>query len=110
MEWMVTTNGNALPTAAEESGSGTFFHEQASPRADDEGVGTTTVMVLPPSSFYPVPNDVKGDLIGDGSPRVVWERVRQCLSKESLAAHLWGKSWQSGARPKGSSERLGSLC
>lgn len=55
-------------------------------------------MVLPPSFFYPVPNNVKGDSIGDGAEDGVRKRVETFFSDESLAAHLWAKSWQEGIR------------
>ena len=54
----------------------------------------SSVMILPPSYFYPVPNNVVGDLVGDGSDRGVFDRAGHYFARESLAAHLWAKSWQ----------------
>lgn len=55
-------------------------------------------MVLPPSYFYPIPNNAvvaTGDLlIGDGMESGVRERAERFFGEESLAAHLWGRSWQ----------------
>ncbi|CAN0053305.1 unnamed protein product [Ectocarpus fasciculatus] len=59
---------------------------------------TPPAMILPPSYLYPVPNNAAaakaGLLIGDGTESEVRERVGGYLSSESLAAHLWGRSWQ----------------
>lgn len=65
----------------------------------------STTMVFPPSYFYPVPNSAEGDLIGDGEEDViraggngssggVGGSIGVWLREESLAAHLWAKSWQ----------------
>ncbi|CAM9778082.1 unnamed protein product [Laminaria digitata] len=54
------------------------------------------VMLLPPSYFYPVPNNAEGNLIGNGGEDGVRERAGRFFSEESLAAHLWGRSWQRG--------------
>ncbi|CAM9629385.1 unnamed protein product [Ectocarpus sp. 8 AP-2014] len=92
-------------------GSATFgASSRCSPnrrRADDNTTVTATAatlaatppaMILPPSYLYPVPNNAAaakaGLLIGDGTESGVRERVGGYLSSESLAAHLWGRSWQ----------------
>lgn len=110
MEWMVATNANsevstsATKNADENTGDATDNEAPTSPAAGaaaESGVETaiTTVLVLPPSYFYPVRNDVKGDLIGDGNEHGVHERAGRFFAKESLAAHLWGKSWQDRELP-----------
>ncbi|CAM9490094.1 unnamed protein product [Hapterophycus canaliculatus] len=70
-----------------------------------EGVPATTavaappaVMILPPSYLYPIPNNAAeakaGVLIGDGMENGVRERAGGFISAESLAVHLWARSWQ----------------
>lgn len=55
-------------------------------------------MILPPSYLYPIPNNAAaakdGRLVGDGVESGVRERAGNFFSPESLAAHLWGRSWQ----------------
>lgn len=55
-------------------------------------------MVLPPSYLYPIPNNAVAAtddlLIGDGMESGVRERAGSFFAEESLAAHLWGRSWQ----------------
>lgn len=59
----------------------------------------SSVMVLPPSYLYPIPNNAAeakdGRLVGDGIESGVRERAGDFFSPESLAAHLWARSWQS---------------
>lgn len=56
------------------------------------------MMILPPSYLYPIPNNAvaakEGTLIGDGMESGVRERAGDFFAAESLAAHLWGRSWQ----------------
>lgn len=71
-------------------------------------VGSTT-MVLPPSYFYPVPNNTTGDLIGNGrEDEIRASGAGRWFREESLAAHLWAKSWQ-GPVAEGSEGRMGVM-
>lgn len=93
----------------------TFAPSSPSYRESRGGVGTTAsttapppagpppvMMVLPPSYLYPIPNNAvgatEGSLIGDGMESGVHERAGEFFAAESLAAHLWGRSWQDGNR------------
>jgi len=50
----------------------------------DGGPGLHGVAVFPPATFYPVPNSVP---LGEAE-------VADWATEETLAAHLWAKSWQ----------------
>lgn len=106
MEWMVAATDDASYTAIQATdGEVTKLAEENIELAEGmtevvEGaspaVAATRVMLLPPSYLYPVPNNAEGDLIGDGGEEGVRERAGRFFSEESLAAHLWGRSWQRG--------------
>lgn len=96
MEWMASPAavGGRAPYSTENVHNENSHHAD-SPREETDLTTRTTMMVLPPSFFYPVPNDTKGCLIGDGGEDGIRAgRAGRFLSEESLAAHLWGKSWQ----------------
>ncbi|CAM9921456.1 unnamed protein product [Discosporangium mesarthrocarpum] len=63
-------------------------------RISEEVEDLERVMILPPSFFYPVPNDAPPGLLGDGSKHGLLARLKMHLHQESLAVHLWAKSWQ----------------
>ena len=106
MEWMVAATDDASHAAIKRTDRGitklaeenielaegiTELAEGASP-----AVAAARVMLLPPSYLYPVPNNVESDLIGDGGEEGIRDRAGGFFSEESLAAHLWGRSWQRG--------------
>lgn len=118
MEWMVTAAGDA-PRASfklTERGKAEFAERETEladgtlelaerknagsvlcPKdAASPAAAAARVMLLPPSYLYPVPNNAEGDLIGDGREDGVRDRAGHFFSVESLAAHLWGRSWQQG--------------
>lgn len=82
------------PLSHESHGSAGTTAATTAPSA----AGSLVMMVLPPSYLYPVPNNAvaatEGSLVGDGSESGVRERAGDFFSAESLAAHLWGRSWQ----------------
>lgn len=66
------------------------------------------MMILPPSYLYPIPNNavaaIEGSLIGDGMENGIRERAGDFFSAESLATHLWGRSWQGQGHGHGQSK------
>ncbi|CAN0375651.1 unnamed protein product, partial [Ectocarpus sp. 8 AP-2014] len=119
MAWVVnsaTGEDGAAPATTDSSGTTStaqeeIFHSTGTAALDTDVFGgggggataatlaaTPPAMILPPSYLYPVPNNAAaakaGLLIGDGTESGVRERVGGYLSSESLAAHLWGRSWQ----------------
>lgn len=96
MEWMCNVNTAGDAEAIRDNG--TYSNDKVlTPSADGADwvePEPAAVMILPPSYFYPVPNDVEGDLVGDGNEAGVIDRIGRYFSRESLAAHLWAKSWQ----------------
>ena len=97
MEWMcsVNTAGNAEATRYDGTRcSNDKVSTLSADGVDWEEPEPAAVMILPPCYFYPVPNDVEGDLVGDGNEGGVIDRVGRYFSRESLPAHLWAKSWQ----------------
>ena len=106
MEWMVAATDDASRAAIKLSdGKIIKLAEEKIEQAEGitelaEGispaVAAARVMLLPPSYLYPIPNNAEGDLIGDGGEDGVRERSGRFFSDESLAAHLWGRSWQQG--------------
>lgn len=73
--------------------------------ADAAGPPVMMMMILPPSYLYPIPNNAvgatEGSLVGDGMESGVRERAGEFFASESLAAHLWGRSWQGkNGKPK----------
>ncbi|CAM9757347.1 unnamed protein product [Phaeothamnion confervicola] len=61
-----------------------FATVEESPTAD-------RILVLPPTYFYPVPNDRPVEL---GSAGDVDASLSEWVRPESLAIHLWARSWQ----------------
>lgn len=94
MQWMETPRAKTEASAMQTGASAPV--EVGIQPGTDASSGPSTTMVLPPSYFYPVPNDMEGDLLGDGSEGGIESgRAGQFFREESLAAHLWAKSWQS---------------
>ncbi|CAM9411651.1 unnamed protein product [Choristocarpus tenellus] len=57
--------------------------------------GLGRVMVFPPAFFYPIPNNAPGDMVGEeGGIAMILAKCKGFLQEESLAAHLWARSWQ----------------
>lgn len=83
------------PSTAHPSSRG--HQREGGPATEDAGA-SPAIMVLPPSYLYPIPNNAAaakaGVLIGDGTENGIRERAGDLLSAESLAVHLWGRSWQ----------------
>lgn len=104
MQWMSAAASNSATASAIAAGSAVPTDGATSPPAhepfDAAGAATvgSTTMVLPPSYFYPVPNNTTGDLIGDGREDGIRAAgAGRWFREESLAAHLWAKSWQGPA-------------
>lgn len=99
-------SGAASTLARGHSDSSVAAHPSSTCDRNEEGSATTAaaaapaaaVMILPPSYLYPIPNNAAaakaGVLIGDGTESGVHERAGDFIFAESLAVHLWGRSWQ----------------
>lgn len=95
MEWIssAATSNDAIRLAI--AGTSLEHMPSSSPAYETSDAIVSTTMVLPPSYFYPVPNDIKGDLVGNGRGDAIRAaRAGEFFREESLAAHLWAKSWQ----------------
>ncbi|CAM9368441.1 unnamed protein product [Scytosiphon promiscuus] len=94
---------SSAPAHGHDDPSTTTHPPSTSHKSDGTSASTvaaipTAIMILPPSYLYPIPNNAAaakaGVLIGDGRESGIRERAGDLLSSESLAVHLWGRSWQ----------------